>query len=194
MTAQDRCRRRPRPRSPRRSSRVGHGAADRVSVITGTVSGPTLGRVGPARWRRHWRYTASLRRPGIRRHIGSETDIPVAWRPGCPHRSHRSPPRPEVHPHHAAAPSPAPRAVHRRTPARARALDRRRQGPAGRAPVHPRPPLPARRGHALGRRPGRLLPPVGAGPGATPRPTTSCSAACTSWPSRPTCSPATTSR
>ncbi len=26
-------------------------------------------------------------RPGIRRHIGSETDIPVAWRPGCPHRS-----------------------------------------------------------------------------------------------------------
>ena len=29
-------------------------------------------------------------RPGIRRHIGSETDIPVARRPGCPHRSHRS--------------------------------------------------------------------------------------------------------
>ena len=29
--------------------------------------------------------------------------------------------------------------------------------------LHPRPPLPARRGHALGRRPGRLLPPVRAG-------------------------------
>ena len=38
------------------------------------------------------------------------------------------------------------------------AADRRRQGDARRSRVHPRPPLPARRGDALGRRPRRLVP------------------------------------
>ena len=44
--------------------------------------------------------------------------------------------------------------------------DRRGQGRPRRPRLHPRPPLPARRGHALGRRPGRLVPAVGARPGA----------------------------
>ena len=39
---------------------------------------------------------------------------------------------------------------------------RRGQGRARRPRLHPRPPLPARRGHAVGRRPRRLVPAVGA--------------------------------
>ena len=60
----------------------------------------------------------------------------------------------------------------------------------GPAAAHPRAPLPARRGHVLGRRPGRLLRPVAHSPPTATTPTTSSSAASTSWPSRPTSSPA----
>ena len=64
-----------------------------------------------------------------------------------------------------------------------------RQGGPRRSPGGPGPPLPARRGRGLRRLRGRLLP---AGQrGADPRAgrSTSSSAACTSWPRPPTCSP-----
>ena len=72
--------------------------------------------------------------------------------------------------------------------------DRSRQGRAGVPALRAGPPLPARRRHALGRRPGRLLRAVPHGGRGRPRPSSSSSAACTSWPNRPTCSPAPTSR
>ena len=46
------------------------------------------------------------------------------------------------------------------------AANRGRQAHPRNPGVHPGPPLPARRGHPLGRRPWRQLPPVGARPGA----------------------------
>ena len=132
-------------------------------------------------------YPATYRVPG--------TDIPVARRPGCPHRSTTGASTRGGPTQHAATPAPAPRAVHRRDPRRARRPHRARPRPTlGDRAVHPRPPLPARRGHPLGRRPRRLATACRCSPRSTPRPSTSSSAACTSWPSRPTCSPATTSR
>ena len=47
-------------------------------------------------------------------------------------------------------------------------LHRRGQGHARRPAVHPRPPLPARRGHPLGRRPRRLVPPGACWPRSDP--------------------------
>ena len=66
----------------------------------------------------------------------------------------------------------------------------RGQGRARVPGAHPRAPLPARRGDALGRCPGRLLRPVAHSPRTAATPTTSSSAASTSWPSPPTSSPA----
>ena len=67
----------------------------------------------------------------------------------------------------------------------------RRQGGARRPGVRARPPLPARRGHRVRRRHRRLLQAGPGGRGPAGRASTSSSAACTSWPSRPTSSPAT---
>ena len=64
---------------------------------------------------------------------------------------------------HAPSAACASRALFRRVTGPAVRPDRRGQGHPGPAPVHPRPPLPARRGHGLGRRPGRFLRPVTSG-------------------------------
>ena len=68
----------------------------------------------------------------------------------------------------------------------------RRQGGARRPGLRARPPLPARRGHPVRRRDRRLVQagPRGGGPARTP--SSSSSAACTSWPRAPTSSPAPT--
>ena len=58
---------------------------------------------------------------------------------------------------HAQAPGAASRALHGRVRRRLGRHDRCRQGHPRPTGVHPRPPLPARRRHGLGRRPGRLL-------------------------------------
>ena len=76
---------------------------------------------------------------------------------------------------------------------RARRPHRGGQGDARRPARDPRPPLPARRGDPLGRRGRRLVQARPLRGGQPPGRPTSCSAACTSWPSRPTCSPPTTS-
>ena len=60
----------------------------------------------------------------------------------------------------------------------------------GRRAGDPRPPLPARRSHPVRRLRRRLLPAVARTPRQRPRPSTSSSAACTSWPRPPTSSPA----
>ena len=65
---------------------------------------------------------------------------------------------------------------------------------ARQAICHPRTPLPARRSHPVRRFPGRLLQALAAGRDRRPRPSSSSSAACTSWPRAPTFSGSRTSR
>ena len=72
--------------------------------------------------------------------------------------------------------------------ARAARADARRAG------VRARPPLPARGGHPVRRRDRRLVQARAAGRRPAGAPSTSCSAACTSWPRAPTSSPRTRSR
>ena len=61
------------------------------------------------------------------------------------------------------------------------------RGGARPSPRHPRPPLPARRGDQVRRLHRRLLQARAAGRPSIPTPTSSCSAACISWPRAPTC-------
>ncbi len=90
-----------------------------------------------------------------------EVAIPADGRPGCPRRPQIEVLRTEVF--IASASKPPPRGVRHIYTRAARRAHRRGQGTA-RLPSHdPRPPLPARRGDALGRRPRRLLRPVPAG-------------------------------
>ena len=64
---------------------------------------------------------------------------------------------------------------------------RRRQGRARPPARHPRPSLSARRGHQVRRLHRRLLQARAAGQPGIPTPSSSSSAACTSWPRAPTC-------
>ena len=68
------------------------------------------------------------------------------------------------------------------------------QGGARRSPRDPRPSLPARRGDQVRRLHRRLVQARARRSPAPATPTTSCSAACTSWPRAPTCSRRRTSR
>ena len=96
------------------------------------------------------------------------TTSPWERRPGCPHRPPTGAPSHRGHTRHAADPAPAPRAVHRAaTPTSSTTRIAAAKATLGDRAVHPRPPLPARRDHPLGRRPRRQLPAVGARPAAT---------------------------
>ena len=97
-------------------------------------------------------------------------------------------------PQHAAAPTPAPRAVHRRHPRRARPMDRRGQEPPSATGSSSSATTTSATRSCGGPTPAATRSACRCSPRSTPRPTTSCSAACTSWPSRPTSSPATTRR
>ena len=132
------------------------------------------------------RYPATYRVPGTTSPWRGDQAVPTVRQPEPHHGGHHNMLRLQTAPRRAATRTHHPTS----SPTGSRAA----KATLGDARLHPRPPLPARRGHPLGRRPRRQLPAVGAGPGAGPRPSTSCSAACTSWPSRPTSSPATTSR
>ena len=123
----------------------------------------------------------------------SETDIPVAWRPGCPHRHTSGLPGPRGFTKHVAAPAPAPRAVHRRVPKSWPSASPRPRPPSAIASSSSATTTSATRSCA-GPMPAATRSASRSWPRSTRRPTTSCSAASTSWPSRPTSSPPTTSR
>ena len=88
-----------------------------------------------------------------------EADIPADGRPGCPRRPYRCSPSKGAD-HMLRLQAPLPERYTAATDDELATMIGAAKAALGSTGVHPRPPLPARRRHALGRRPGRLLRPL----------------------------------
>src|SRR5579875_4169031 len=135
---------------PGRAVPAGEMRADRSTQETAERAWRGCRRRGPAATLR------GERRPGTPAYTSLRGRQPRGW------ATRLSPPAdigasPKGVIEHASPAAGAPRALSHRVARAARRLDRRRQGDPRQSAARPWPPLPARRGDALGRCPGGLL-------------------------------------
>ena len=125
-------------------------------------------------------------------HIGSVADNPAVGDQAVP-AGHERNPTPLGGTAHAETAGSAAGPLHPGDARRARRVDRRRQGDPRRAAPRSSGTTTSATRSSSGPTPAVTRSSWPASRRTTTPPPTSCSAACTSWPSRPTCSPATTS-